>query len=95
MWGCANRQSAATPPLPQVTIEAHAPGNLKGRDDATLDLLAALSSAFADGAKFPARPIEVSREPVALAGSELGQQLLDGLSHVRQFLNECLAVHTS
>jgi hypothetical protein len=28
-------------PLPELTLEAHAFGNLKGRDDATLDVLAA------------------------------------------------------
>ena len=44
---------------------------------------------------FPPRPVEVSREFVVLAGPELGQQLLDGLLHVRQFRNECLTVHLS
>jgi hypothetical protein len=42
---------------------------------------------------FPARPVEVSHEPVVLARLELGQQLLDGLAHFGEFLNERLAVH--
>lgn len=31
---------------------------------------------------FPARPVEVSREAVVLAGLQLGEQLTDGLSHL-------------
>ncbi len=34
-------------PLPEVALEADALGNLKGRDDASLDLLPALSSVLA------------------------------------------------
>ena len=34
-------------PLAKVTVEPHALGNLKRRDETSLDLLAALSSAFA------------------------------------------------
>ena len=40
---------------------------------------------------FPARPIEVSRKFVVLAGSELRQQLPDTLLDLGEFRNECLA----
>ena len=36
-------------PLPQFPFEAHAPGNLKRRDHASLDLLAALSGSLTRG----------------------------------------------
>ena len=62
-------------PLPQFPFEAHAPGNLKRRDHTSLDLLAALFGSLTRGAKLPARPVEMSREGVMLAGLELGQQL--------------------
>jgi hypothetical protein len=34
-------------PLPEVTFEAHAPGNLKRRDQTALDLLAGLPGSLA------------------------------------------------
>lgn len=58
-------------PLPQFPFEAYALGNLKRRDHASLDLLAALSGSLTRGAKFPARPVEMSREGVMLAGFKL------------------------
>jgi hypothetical protein len=39
----------------------------------------------------PARAVEMSREFVVLA-CKLGQQLLDRLLHLGEFLNECLAI---
>jgi hypothetical protein len=35
----------------------------------------------------------MSRETVVLAGLELGQQLLHGLLHLREFLDKRVAVH--
>jgi hypothetical protein len=66
--------------LAKVTFEPHAFGNLEARDDAALDLLAALSGALASWAAFPARPVQVSSEFVVLARLKLNQQLFDGLS---------------
>jgi hypothetical protein len=81
-------------PLAKLTLEAHALGNLKRRDHATLDLLSTLSGALASRPIFPTRPVQVSREFVVLAGLELGQQLLDGLAHLGEFLNERVPVHS-
>ena len=80
-------------PLPKVAFESHALGHLKRRDDAALDLLAGFSGALASRPVFPARPVEVSREAVVLAGLKFGQQLLDDLLHLGESLDERLAVH--
>jgi hypothetical protein len=72
---CANsgpQFSIANPqqvfPLAIVALKAHAFGNPKGRDQTALDLLATLSGMLAIGPVFPARPVEMSRELVMLAG---------------------------
>jgi hypothetical protein len=67
--------------LPEVSLEAHAPGDLEGRDDAALDGLAALSGTFARQPVFPAGAVEVSRELVVLAGLQFYQQLIGCLAH--------------
>jgi hypothetical protein len=54
--------------LAKVTLEAHAFGDLETRDHAPLNLLAGFSGALASRPVFPARPVEVSREAVVLAG---------------------------
>jgi hypothetical protein len=79
-------------PLAKVALKAYALGHLKRRDDAPLDLLAGFSGALASRAVFPARPVEMSREVVVLAGLKFGQQLLDDLLHLGESLDERLAV---
>ena len=49
-------------PLAKLALEAHAFGDLEGRDDAPLDLLARLSGGFACSSIFPARLIEVGNK---------------------------------
>jgi hypothetical protein len=59
-------------PLAKVTLEAHAFGNLKSRDQAPLDLFAAFARSLTSWPVFPAWAVEVSREFVVLASLELG-----------------------
>ena len=60
-------------PLAKVAIEAHALGDLKGRDHAPLDLLAGLASGFAGSPILSSGLIEVGNESVALQGRRLKQ----------------------
>jgi len=53
--------------LANIPLESQALRNPEGRDQATLNLLAALSGMIAICAVFPAGPIEVSREFIVLA----------------------------
>ena len=53
-------------PLAKFALKAHAFGDLEGRDDAAVDLLAGLSGGFARSTIFPAGLIEVSDKSVAL-----------------------------
>ncbi len=46
-----------------------------------------------DQSVFPARPVEVSREGVMLAGLQLGQELSGALLNFDEFRNERLTVH--
>ena len=46
-------------PLPELTLEAHAPGDLESRDDAALDLLAGFASRLACSTVFPPSLIEM------------------------------------
>jgi hypothetical protein len=52
-----------------------------------------VSGSLADGAVFPARPVEVSRKFIVLACLELGKQTVDGLLHLRELPDEFLAIH--
>jgi hypothetical protein len=76
-------------------LKPRALGNFEGRDQASLDLLAAFSGVLAIGPVFPARPVEVSSKFVVLAGVQLGQELLDVLLNLGEFRNERLSVHLS
>jgi hypothetical protein len=81
--------------LPEIPLESQALGNLKRRDDTALDRLAGFSGAFASGSKFPAGAVEVSGEPVMLAGLQLGEQLFDRPLNFGQLRDEHLSVHLS
>jgi hypothetical protein len=78
-------------PSAKVALEAAALGDLKCRNQAALDCLAALSGTFADQPVFPARAVEVSREIVVLARLKFGEQLLDYLLRLSEFRNERFA----
>ena len=61
-------QSATTPPSGESRLEAHALGDLKGRDEAALDCLAGPADTLTDPPIFPPGLIEVGntgRVPVA------------------------------
>ena len=72
-----------------AALDGIALGDLKRRDNTSLDLLAGLSSGFARPPVCPPRLIEVRNETVALDGCRLkeGQQLFEGLSRFPYLLN--------
>ena len=71
-------------PLGKFTLKAQALGDLEGRDDASLDLLAGFPGSFARSPVRPPRLIEVGNKSVAFDGCRLKQSLSGQLDLVDQ-----------
>ena len=81
--------------MAKVSLEAHALGDPKRRDDAPLNLLAGLAGSFARPPILPARLIEVSNESITLNGERLkqGQQFFEGFCCLLDLVNESRPIH--
>ena len=66
-----NLRSAEMLALAKVALEAHAIGNLKRRDDTSLDLFARFAGCFARPLVFPPALIKVGDKSVPLDGCRL------------------------
>jgi hypothetical protein len=64
-------QSAARAPIGEIALEAKAFGNLKGRDEATLDLLPGFACRFARSPILPPGLIKVGNKSVAIQRGRL------------------------
>ena len=88
-----NRQSAAILPLAKVAFEAHALGDLKRRDDAALDLLAAFPARSQARPVFLTRLIKVGGKSVPFAGFQQRQQFFESLFASPLLADNRRAVH--